>query len=134
VGRALVTQAAIPDCPEELSDAAKDEWQRIAQELYDMGLLSRVDRAALATYCQAWGTWIEAQASLRQYGTVIRSPNGFPMPSPYLAIANKAFEQLKAMLVEFGMSPSSRTRVEAIPPVPQLNPLEELRRRRERAS
>jgi P27 family predicted phage terminase small subunit len=88
----------------------------------------------LAAYCQAWGTWIEAQASLRQFGTVIRSPNGFPMPSPYLAIANKAFEQLKAMLVEFGMSPSSRTRVEAIPPVPQRNPLEELRRQRERAS
>ena len=37
------------------------------------------------------------------------------MQSPYLAVANKAMEQIKAMLTEFGMSPSSRSRVTVAP-------------------
>ena len=52
-----------------------------------------------------------------------------PMQSPYLAIANKAMEQMRAMLTEFGMSPSSRTRVHVTPPRQGENALEALRRR-----
>ena len=68
---------------------------------------------------------LEAQASLREYGVVIRSPNGYPMPSPYLSVANKAFEQMRMMLAEFGMSPSSRTRVQALPIVDEHDPFAE---------
>ena len=118
--RAPAHEAAVdpasPECPEELSDEAEREWQRVSEELLAAGLLTRIDRAALAGYCQAWGTWIDAQASLRQYGVIIKSPNGYPMISPYVTVANKAFEQMRMMLQEFGMSPSSRTRVEAVPP------------------
>jgi len=123
-------EPSIPECPEELSDEAKKEWERVSAELLPMGLLSRIDRAALAGYCQAWATWIEAQASLREYGVIIRSPSGFPMLSPYLSVANKAFEQMRMMLAEFGMSPSSRTRVHAVPPPREDNALETLRQRR----
>ncbi len=49
------------------------------------------------------------------YGVMVKSPNGFPMQSPFLAVANKAMEQMRALLAEFGMSPSSRTRVHATP-------------------
>jgi len=34
------------------------------------------------------------------------------MQSPYLPIANKAIEQMKAMLLEFGMTPASRSRID----------------------
>ena len=46
-------EPAIPDCPVELSDEAKKEWARVSAELVSMRLLSEVDRAALAGYCQA---------------------------------------------------------------------------------
>ena len=118
-------RAAIPTCPRKLSPVAKREWKRVAGILADAGLLSTIDRAALAGYCQAWATWIEAQASLREYGVIIKSPNGYPMPSPYLSVANKAFEQMRMMLAEFGMSPSSRTRVEALPPANKHDPFAE---------
>jgi P27 family predicted phage terminase small subunit len=42
---------------------------------------------------------------------MVKSPNGFPMQSPYLAVANKAMEQMRGLLTEFGMSPASRTRI-----------------------
>ena len=104
-------RVAIPQCPSHLSGEAKREWRRMARDLAQLGLLSRIDRGALALYCQAWGRWVEAEEALKRHGTMVKSPNGFPMQSPYLAVANKAMEQMRAMLTEFGMSPSSRTRV-----------------------
>ncbi len=120
----------IPPCPRELSEVAKKEWRRIAPELSQMGLLSRIDRAALALYCDAYGRWLEAIGSLQKFGVVIKSPNGYPVQSPYVAIANKSGEQVRLLLSEFGMSPSSRTRVHATPPLPGENALETLMRRR----
>ena len=32
--------------------------------------------------------------------------SAYPMQNPYLAIANTAIKQMKAFLVEFGMTPS----------------------------
>jgi P27 family predicted phage terminase small subunit len=77
--------------------------------------MTEIDGAALAIYCQAWARWIEAEQNLVRYGVVVKSPSGFPMQSPFLTIANKAMEQMTRLLVEFGMSPSSRTRVTAVP-------------------
>jgi P27 family predicted phage terminase small subunit len=100
-----------PTCPRHLSDEAKKEWRRIVPELEAVGLITRIDRAALAVYCQAWARWLEAEEALRKYGVMVKSPNGFPMQSPYLAVANKAIEQMRGLLTEFGMSPASRTRI-----------------------
>lgn len=119
----------IPRCPSHLSPEAKREWKRVSLDLAGYGLLTRIDRAALALYCEAWGRWVDAEKALRTYGVMIKSPSGFPMQSPYLAIANKSMEQMRAMLCEFGMSPSSRTRVHVTPPRQGENALEALRRR-----
>ena len=124
---------AIPKCPPHLSDEAKREWRRTSKELAAMGLLATIDRGALALYCEAWGRWVEAEEALKKFGVVLKSPNGYPLQSPYLAIANKAMEQMRALLSEFGMSPSSRARVHAIPPPPEDSALERLMRRKEEA-
>ena len=132
-GHEPVLPVEIPRCPAHLGREAKREWKRVSQELAGYGLLTRIDRAALALYCEAWGRWVEAEGALRKYGAMIKAPSGFPMQSPYLAMANKAMEQIRAMLTEFGMSPSSRTRVHAVPPPREDNALDELRRRRDEA-
>lgn len=100
-----------PRCPAHLSDEAKREWRRIIKDLSAANLLTIVDRAALASYCQAWGRWVESEDNIRKHGMLVKSPNGYPMQSPYLAVANKAMEQMQRMLVEFGMTPSSRSRI-----------------------
>jgi P27 family predicted phage terminase small subunit len=128
--REPVLPVEIPRCPAHLSREAKREWKRVSVELADCGLLTRIDRAALALYCEAWGRWIEAEKALRTYGVMVKAPSGFPMQSPYLAIANKAMEQIRALLSEFGMSPSSRTRVHAVDVADDDDPLEQLLRRR----
>ena len=102
----------IPPCPEHLGDEARKEWHRSAQLLAEVGLLSQIDRAALAAYCVAWGRWVEAEEQLRKTGLLVKtkSPNGFPIQSPFLAIANKAMRQMHSLLAEFGMTPSARSR------------------------
>ncbi len=107
------TRTQIPACPAHLTDEGRREWRRISKLLAALGLVTAIDRAALASYCQAWGRWVEAEEALKRHGVVIKSPNAFPMQSPYLAIANKAMDQMRILLTEFGMTPSSRTRVAA---------------------
>lgn len=101
----------VPEPPTHLAAEALEEWQRIAPLLVEEGLLTNLDRAGLAAYCVAYGRWVEAEEHVRKLGVLVKSPGGFPIHSPYLSIANRAMEQMHRLLAEFGMSPSSRSRV-----------------------
>ncbi len=104
----------IPTCPRHLKGAALKEWRRVSVELKKLGLISQIDRAALAIYCTAWGRYVDAEEmllKLGENGLVETTPNGFKVQGVWLNIANKAMEQCKAYLAEFGMSPSARSRV-----------------------
>lgn len=59
-------QAKIPSCPKHLDKEAKVEWKRISKQLLLLGLLTEVDRAALAAYCQAWSRWIYAEEKINR--------------------------------------------------------------------
>lgn len=109
-----------PSCPRELSPAAKKEWRRLARQLLMLRLVTDLDRAMLAAYCQAFALWAEAVAALRKYGTMVKSPSGFPMQSPYVAVANKQAELMIRIAADFGFTPSSRSRI-AVPPAPLYN-------------
>ncbi|MGM0583285.1 MAG: phage terminase small subunit P27 family [Pseudomonadota bacterium] len=106
----------LPSCPPHLSDVAKEEWERVAQALHDMGVLSVVDRAGLAAYCQAYGRWVEAEEKLREGPPLIRTPSGHVQQSPWMGIANKQLELMGRYMAEFGMTPASRSRVAANDP------------------
>lgn len=112
----------LPTCPAHLQGEARKEWRRMGKKLLECGLMTEIDSTALALYCQSWARWVEAEGNLLKYGTVMKSPSGFPVQSPYLSIANKAMGQMTRLLVEFGMSPSSRTRVAITKPLPQPSP------------
>jgi len=101
----------VPECPEILSANAKEEWARIAPRLAALGLLTQIDRGALAGYCFHWGVWEVAMEHVKEEGPVVYAKTGFPLVNPWLAVANKSMAEMRAFLAEFGMSPSSRTRV-----------------------
>ena len=42
---------------------------------------------------------------------MVKSPNGYPMQSPYVAVANKQVDIMVRIAAEFGMTPGSRTRI-----------------------
>jgi P27 family predicted phage terminase small subunit len=105
-----------PTCPKHLDKDAKTEWKRIAPVLTSSGLLTSADRAALSAYCAAWSRWLNAELSIQKFGAVIKSPkSGFPIQNPYVGVANTALTQMRAFLIEFGMTPAARSRIQVEP-------------------
>jgi P27 family predicted phage terminase small subunit len=103
--------AVIPECPTELGPVARAEWDRLTGELGALKFLTTLDRAALAAYCGAYALWAEATEAIQKYGTMIKSPSGYPIQSPYVSIANRQAEIMMRIASEFGFTPASRSRI-----------------------
>lgn len=102
--------AVVPSRPAWLDDEARLEWDRVVPQLADHRLLSDVDRAALADYCTAHSVAVKAAMEVNKKGLVIKSPFG-PKENPAIRIAEKARAQALRIAIEFGLTPSSRSRI-----------------------
>jgi P27 family predicted phage terminase small subunit len=101
-------EAAIPDCPAHLDELAVYEWERISRELEPLGLLTRLDRAALAMYCASWSDWVRYSEKVRETAAVVKSPSGYPILNPYVSLADRAFERMQRTLRGLGLTPGDR--------------------------
>ena len=103
---------AIPTMPNHIlkNKIASQEWKRVCPLLKKAGLLTLVDRAALSAYCSAWALYCEAEKSIQSDGIIVVTSFGL-QSNPAVNIAQKAMSMMAKYLTEFGMSPSSRTRV-----------------------
>jgi P27 family predicted phage terminase small subunit len=99
-----------PRASAHLCDEAKKEFSRVAKILAPLGLLTSADQRALEIYAETYAQWKDATEHVNETGLVIRSPSNFPIQNPYLAIANAAAKRMQALLCEFGMTPSSRSK------------------------
>ena len=106
--------------PAHLGDAAKHEWLRLRKKLAPSGLLTPLDTNVLAMYCIAYARWVEAEEQLTRIGPVVKTKNGNLIQNPYLAVANRAMEQMLLYARELGMTPSARSRIQL--PVQQAGP------------
>ena len=110
-GREPQPPSAQPPCPAHLNPSARAEWRRLARDLNRIGLLTLIDRAALAAYCQSWGRWVEAERKLLETPLLLKTPAGYVQQSPWLTIANKERELMAKYMAELGLTPSSRSRL-----------------------
>lgn len=117
----------IPPCPRHLSKEARKEWRRVSKELFALGVLTVVDRAALAAYCQAWARWVEAEEAMQapDFKMVATTDKGYQHISPWAQVAGQALKQMRAFLTEFGMTPASRSRVTTQAPEKEADPYSE---------
>jgi len=67
----------IPTCPAHLQPTAKAEWKRLARQMHQLGVLSELDRAVLAAYCQAYSRWVEAERRLKATPPLLKTPAGY---------------------------------------------------------
>lgn len=110
--------AGIPDPPKLLTGRARDAWDRIGPELNAMGVLTRVDGIALELLCDAYAEWVAARDVVRRKGTTYttKTANGrVTRPHPAVRIAAEAWRRVHRMLLEFGLTPAARTRVNRVP-------------------
>jgi P27 family predicted phage terminase small subunit len=103
--------AAVPECPAELGPVAHREWDRLVGELAALKLLTNLGRAALGAYCRSDSLWAESMEAIQKFGTMVKSPSGYPIQSPYVAIANRQAEIMMRIASEFGFTLASRSRI-----------------------
>jgi P27 family predicted phage terminase small subunit len=116
----------LPECPKNLNKAAKRLWNRTLADLSEVGMLSRVDGPALANYCRAQ-SFVE-----RFYKDALEEPYDYEAQfdkegnvigrKKKLGVAFLAYDKASKMQTrigsEFGLTPSSRSRIHIEKPKP----------------
>ena len=112
-----ITEVAEPSPPDFLSDDAKMEWSARCHGLFVAGIMTELDQAALAAYCQSYGRWVQAEREIELMGgaLTIQAGNGTTIPNPLLHIANTAMKDVVKYAAEFGMTPITRSKIVAVP-------------------
>lgn len=90
---------------------ACEYWQTHLPLLVKNRMITEVDMAQFALLCLAFEDFIEADEELRTHGKTQRTENGFLVQSPYVAFRDQAWKRYVDLCKEFGMTPSSRSRV-----------------------
>jgi len=122
-----------PPTPNDLPGPAAEAWQRFGAILSDMGVLTPADGPALERLARVWGELVEARESYlrpmvaKGFGADAKehtvAPGGQPTylsrgkdgwlvrARPELALIAEADRRLRAHMSDFGLTPSSRSKI-----------------------
>jgi P27 family predicted phage terminase small subunit len=107
----------IPKPPIKLSKIARRHWKYVVPLLEDMGVLSSIDSAALAAYCQTFQQWDDLENIIKEDDKLsLDDPNKLSLRDR-LSVGRSLIQirnQMRMMLAEFGMTPASRGRVSVL--------------------
>lgn len=130
VGDGVNPVIEIPSAPKHLGKEAVKEWKRITPLLEELGLISGLDQAALALYCQSYGRLAELETSFNskvkmkmadenmEYADAVYAvshsitPSGYAQQSVLFQLIKSQREQVNRYLQHFGLSPAARGRVQ----------------------
>jgi P27 family predicted phage terminase small subunit len=103
-----------PRMPRHLDKTARREWKRLCPMLERMGVLTAADGIALANLCVDCAILQQAQESLAKTGLLSKTTKtGMIHQSPLLNIIAVTTDRVTRGLREFGLTPASRTRINA---------------------
>jgi P27 family predicted phage terminase small subunit len=105
------TRHKAPAAPDWLPADGQREWRRVAPLLLAMRVLRDTDLSALAVYCEAYARFREARRALDVDGLTTDTGTGSIKAHPATTILNQAIAQMHSFMTEFGLTPSSRSRV-----------------------
>lgn len=100
-----------PECPDWLEEEAQAEWDRLSETLFEMGILTDLDVAAFAAYCQAYARWREAEEFISKHGSIVKTKTGYWQQVPQVSIAHSNQKIMMQAAAEFGLTPSARSRI-----------------------
>jgi P27 family predicted phage terminase small subunit len=110
-----------PEAPSQLSEKARTAWDQIAPVLDRMGVLTEADAMALEMLCEAYADYRGAREDLRAFGsnyyeTVTQTGGVMRRLHPAFNVMQDAERRIRTWLVEFGKTPSARSRVSVVEP------------------
>lgn len=109
--------AGMPACPDWLPARARECWADLGPTLEGMRVVTAADRLALVLLADAYAEWRAARDEVDSegptYETETEAGGRMIRSHPAVAQASDAARRLRALLVEFGLTPSARSRVKA---------------------
>lgn len=110
--------STIPPTPTWLSEQGQKSFIELSHILHDMTVLTLADSMALEMLCDSYSEYKEAKIIINTLGSTdvvhSREGNAKTVVRPEVQIANQAFVRVVQLLKEFGLTPSSRAKVNAI--------------------
>lgn len=109
-----------PEMPKGLPRAARREFRRMVPLLQAIGVISEVDGLALAEYCRAHALIEMAQKEIDKNGmtfiTYFEDKDGNAIAgdikaNPACSILSTQQKVMKSFLIEFGLTPASRSKL-----------------------
>lgn len=116
---------SVPVPPGHLDNAAAAKFTQMAELLARHAVMTELDAGALARYVVIWRRWLEAEQEVNRRGPVVKTSNDNIIQNPFLAVANKCLAQMAQIESEFGLTPSSRSRIRMAEPVETTDPFED---------
>jgi P27 family predicted phage terminase small subunit len=109
----------LPACPDYLSPVSKKAWEILVPELSRMGILTSIDINAFIRYCVCLSDWKASFDFLAAHGPdlVTHDANGQitgVVPYPHTKRKRESENTLLRLETEFGLTPSSRSKVHAV--------------------
>lgn len=108
------------DPPEYLGGPAQEVWRMKAPSFIRLGLLTEADIETFAAWCDAFAKWrmtlveLDRLIEINGVGAMMhKTKDGNIIQSPLVGICNKARLEVTRLGAEFGMTPSSRTRIDS---------------------
>lgn len=65
----------------------------------------------IASYCQAYARWKEAEEFITQHGSIFRTPSGYVQQVPQVSIAQQNLKIMQSFCSDFGLTPATRARI-----------------------
>lgn len=106
-----------PEPPEWISGIALEKWNEIVPELERLGIICKLDRALLITFCCTWQTYRESCDLIAKEGIVITGHRDAPRKHPAYPIFRDSGNDLVRMGKLLGLTPRSRQSMDVEEPL-----------------
>jgi P27 family predicted phage terminase small subunit len=97
------------------SPDAKECWTTLVPKLVKLRVLSDIDAIALEGMCQAYARAKMADKAIKKGGLLVKTSWGTLVQNPAVSISRSSWSEVRRFAEQFGLTPSSRSRVQELP-------------------
>jgi P27 family predicted phage terminase small subunit len=114
--------------PEEITiQSAKETFGWLVEKLDELGVVAEIDAMALQMLADAWEDYQVARKVVKEHGPTYctTTPAGDEMwrPRPEVQFMNTSWDKIKKMMLEFGLTAASRSKIETKEKIQSLDDL-----------
>lgn len=117
VNNGMLTE--VPEPPDTLDEVGRERWYVFCQSLIDRGLMSEHYLPGVEHLCRLYDQLHKIDAQLGDV-LIVKTSYG-PKPNPLLSQRNQIMLQIRLLLTDFGMTPTSARGANAVAEKPRKN-------------